>query len=186
METLISIDEQILLWVNGWSSPTLDTFFALITNKYTWIPFYFLLLLVIGFKQGWKKASIFALLLIACVGIADFTSVHFFKDVFERPRPCHQEHLKPLLNLLNGKCGGRYGFVSSHASNHFAMAIFFTFWFKQSAWKHYYLFFVWAVLIALSRVYLGVHFPSDVTVGGIWGVLVALFVLFVYQKISKR
>lgn len=185
LETIIHWDEMLLTAINGWHTPWLDSFFSFITNKKTWIPLYILLLVYFVWKLGYKKAIGVAVCTIVAVGLSDLISVHAFKDVFLRLRPCHQEHLRPLLHLVNNKCGGTYGFVSSHAANHFAMAWIFFFVLKPIISKWSYVFFIWAGLIALSRVYLGVHFPTDVLVGGALGSIIALAIYQVFVRLER-
>lgn len=146
-----------------------------LTGKFIWIPFYlFLLYLVI--KQ-YKVRSIDVVIAIALVITAsDMLSVHAFKEVFQRLRPCQDPELKNLIHLVNGKCGGLYGFVSSHAANTFALSLFVI---QLLAKKVRYLIPVmlfWAALVSYTRIYLGVHFPLDVFCGALLGVSIGFSV----------
>ena len=107
------------------------------------------------------------LFIILVITLADQTSVHLFKNVFQRLRPCHEPALENLVHLVNNKCGGQYGFISSHAANTFGLALLTLLWIKKRWFTA--LMITWALLVAYSRVYLGVHYPLDVMVGGIWG-----------------
>ncbi|TXC78446.1 phosphatase PAP2 family protein [Luteibaculum oceani] len=184
IEWLISIDEKLLLAINGWQGGFLDGFFLFVTNKHNWLPLYLFLILFMWWERGWKKMLLFSVASILVVATADLVSVHLFKEVFQRLRPCHQEHLMGLVNTIGGKCGGQYGFVSSHASNHFALGIWFAFVFKTNFNFPRCPFIVWAFLIALSRVYLGVHFPGDVIVGGLVGAFIGGIYFGVFKKLG--
>ena len=103
-------------------------------------------------------------------GLSDSISSRIFKPGFERLRPCHQQQLEDKVHLAGQNCwGGKFGFVSSHASNTFAIATFFFFVFK---FKWYWLLFVHAGLVSYSRVYLAKHFPGDILFGALLGILI--------------
>ncbi len=109
----------------------------------------------------------YVLFLAALIALSDQSSVHLFKNVFERLRPCHNPDLEGMVHLVRGHCGGKYGFISSHASNTFAVAIFLRSVLRTR--PVVILLFAWAVLVCYSRIYLGVHYFCDVLVGGLWG-----------------
>jgi len=107
--------------------------------------------------------------------ISDQSSVRLFKNVFERLRPCHNPNLEGMVHLVNG-CGGKFGFVSSHATNCFALAIFSGLLFKNHYKYMMILMLFWAALVSYSRVYVGVHYPGDIIGGAVLGSIIGFLV----------
>jgi len=177
MNWLESFDRQIVLFVNGWHSPFLDEVMWLISGKFTFLPLYFLLLILLKKTYSWKQLGIIVTGLLVVILITDQTSVHLFKNVFERYRPSHNENLKDLLHFYEIKpgdlyTGGKYGFVSSHAANFFGLLSFIYPFFKKEKKVVFSVLFLLGILVCVSRIYLGVHYFSDVFVGAILGLLI--------------
>lgn len=154
-----------------------------ISGKYEWIPLYVLIIFFI-FKKFKLKGIIPFLLIIISIALADLISVHCFKEVFQRLRPCHNPEIENFVHLVNNKCGGRYGFVSSHAANTFALAGFAFKIFKNKYFTISIIF--WAAIVSYSRIYLGVHYPADIIGGAILGLLIGLLMFFFFEKINKK
>lgn len=173
LELLKYWDLQSILWLNDKHNVFFDFVMYWASNKFIWIPLYvfFLYLLIKNFKRNAIWLFLTIAILILC---ADQFSVGL-KFYFQRLRPCHEPDLEGLIHLINKKCGGSFGFVSSHASNHFAIATFLSLIFKNT-YKYFTIpIYLWATLIAYSRIYLGVHYPGDVIGGAILGILLGLF-----------
>jgi undecaprenyl-diphosphatase len=158
------------------------------SHKLFWVPLY-LFFFFLAYKQVGKRVWLVALSAALLILLSDQISVHAFKSVFLRLRPCHNLLIQAKVHLLNGHCGGAYGFVSSHAANTFALAMFLSLFFR-SRFKYFgFLIFLWASLVAYSRIYSGVHYPADVAVGAIvgMGIGVAVFKIYVFvqNKIYK-
>lgn len=102
--------------------------------------------------------------------LADQITSTIMKPYFARLRPSHEPTLEGLLHIVNGYKGGLYGFASGHAANTFGTATFFYLLFRNKYWWVG-LLFLWALLVTYTRLYLGVHYPSDILVGGIVGIL---------------
>ena len=169
LETLKQIDTSLFLFLNGIHSPFWDIIMWHISGKLEWIPLYvFFLFLII---RKYKMKAVWVLLAIVLViTLADQISVKLFKEQFERLRPCHNPEIQHLVHRVNNKCGGKYGFVSSHASNSFALAMFLSLLFRKRLFVG--LIFFWATVVSYSRIYLGVHYPGDILGGAILGVLI--------------
>ena len=183
-EFLQHLDTAILLFINGHHSAFFDTFMLGVSAKLTWAPLYALLLYWI-FKE--KKGYGFLTLVFVALTItaADQLSVHAFKNVFMRLRPCHEPSLEGMLHMVKS-CGGQYGFVSSHAANSFAVLAFINRVFKTSRPYVKWIMWSWALLIIYSRVYLGVHYPGDVLGGALLGIFLGLLIYWLYQITESR
>ena len=179
MESLQKIDEYFFRTLNATGWQQMDQVMILISSKWFWIPLYIYLLYIIykTFKDDFLKI-LFSLGFL--IFLADFGSVHLFKEIFQRARPCH---ILDGIRVVDG-CGGSFGFVSSHAANSFAIAFFISLLLKRYWW--FVNLFSWAVLIGFSRVYLGVHYPFDILGGMFWGLFVSLLVYYIYKVKIKN
>ncbi len=184
LEYLKHIDVKFLLAINGMHTPFLDDCMLLVTNRFTWIPLY---VLIIAFLY-WKKQRTFLLILffiILTVVCSDLFASSFMKPLFQRLRPCHDIRVNTFLYMLKDSCGGKYGFVSSHAANTFGLAMFL-FLLLRNEYRWIGLFFFWAALVSLSRVYLGVHYPFDILVGGMSGIVMAVIFYSLYRFCLRK
>jgi len=183
-EILHKIDVQMFLFLNSFNSPVFDKIMVFISGKIEWLPLYLFLIFWIFYRFR-RKGWLFLALTLLVFALTDFTSVHLFKNVFERLRPCRNPELEGLVHLVNGKCGGMYGFISSHAANTFGLAVFMSLIFRQK-WLVISI-MIWATVVSYSRIYLGVHYPFDVIGGAIWGSLIAtgIFLGYMWMKGKK-
>jgi undecaprenyl-diphosphatase len=183
VETLLQLDRDLLLHLNSYTTPLLDNFFWVITSVMVWIPLYIAILYVV-FKEQGLKGFLTLIALGLMVTLCDQVSTNVFKEGFERLRPSRDPSLEGLVDLLNGKRGGKFGFVSSHATNSFGLAFFTMFLFRYR-WYTLFIMF-WAVLYSYSRIYMGVHYPGDVLGGLILGAVIGWFVYWLYKKVAGR
>ncbi len=171
IEWLESVDRALFLALNSFHHPALDVFMELVSHKFTWIPLYLIIAVFAQRKWGWKGLGIFAVGSALTIVLTDQISVKLFKNVFERYRPCHNEEIAHLVHIVNERCGGLYGFVSSHAANHFGIATFFALTLFRNQRPALIMILLWAALVSYSRIYLGVHYPADITVGALLGIV---------------
>ena len=168
LDYIISLDVSLIEWIHmNLHADWANTFVPYLRNKYTWIPLYIFLIAFVLINYKWKGA-LWMLCILVVVGLADLTSTRLLKYNVKRLRPCHNEQVVKKLDMHVG-CGGLYGFVSSHATNHFGIA-FFIFYtlgniYKRIKWP----ILLWAGAIAFAQVYVGVHYPLDVLCGALLG-----------------
>ena len=183
LDYLKNIDETLFLFLNGLHNDVFDFLMYWITYQETWYPFYLLIVIWMFWKYK-QKAFIPLLFIILAITISDQFTSSFMKPFFERLRPCHDPSISHLVHVVD-RCGGQYGFASSHASNSFALATLL-FLFFRSTFKYASILFVWAALVAYSRIYVGVHFPGDIIVGALIGYLAGLFLFGIYSKLPSK
>lgn len=172
METLQSWDEALMVTLNSWGIPSLDPIFLAISSTTVWIPLYLAVIILLYRKFDLARATLLVALCVIGVIFTDQGSVHLFKEMFQRPRPCYNEDLLPMIRQVKEFCGGQYGFISSHASNTFGFATLVGAIFARSIPWFRGVLILWACLVSYSRVYLGVHYPFDILGGAIFGALV--------------
>jgi len=183
IDWLIQVDTKIFLFLNGLNSESFDVIMWWVSGKTTWWPFYLLLLGFLGWKKGWQLA-LMVLFIVLVITLADQSSVQLFKNVFQRLRPCHEPSLEGMVHIVNNKCGGKYGFVSSHAANTFGLAALLFLWVKNKWFTI--LMIVWASLVGYSRIYLGVHYPGDVLFGSLLGVGCGWLSFYLFSLLIPR
>ena len=165
------IDQALFHQINGvWHHPLLDNVLPWTRHSNNWVPLYIGLLIWLVYKIGWKtlKWLLFALI---NVGLTDQISSSVFKPFFHRLRPCNDPSLFGKTRLLLDHCSGGFSFTSSHAANHFGLAMFIFITWGMTQQRYTKFFFVWAGIIAFAQVYVGVHYPLDIIGGTIIGLV---------------
>jgi undecaprenyl-diphosphatase len=161
-------DQQLFLFINSSNSPFFDHLMYAISGRLIWVPLYLAILIYLGIKYK-RKFLIILIFIILAATLADQSSV-IVKNIFHRLRPCHEPSIIGIVHLVNGECGGVYGFVSSHATNCFDVALLSLLFIKKR-WYTISIIF-WAGIIGYSRIYLGVHYPGDVICGSFLGAFI--------------
>ena len=179
--SLQELDRQLLLAANRTHGPVLDAVMLFASERLVWFPAYALLIgwLIYRFR---RRAILLLPVLVVAVALADSITSRIFKPYFARLRPCHDAAVAPLLYMPWG-CGGQFGFLSSHAANTAALAVFLLFGLPPGRYRPLKIgVFLWAALLSYSRVYLGAHYPSDVLGGAAVGSLLGAAAAALYRR----
>ncbi len=173
IELLNHADGEAMLFLNSFNHTSLDQLMYTLSGRFTWVPFYIFLFVLIVRRFGWRKALLSLLFIALTILLADKLCNNLLRPMIGRLRPaCLDNPLSRWIHIVNEYRGGRNGFPSCHAANSFALAVYLI---RTMRWRGYVMaaILVWAVLIAYTRIYLGVHYPGDVIVGGLIGSAIA-------------
>lgn len=146
----------------------MEDFLILIRNKYIWIPLYLAIFAYVFAAYDLRKASYYILFIVTAVSLTDVVSSRIVKNSVKRLRPCQEQSVQYTIQP-RVYCSRSYSFTSSHATNHFGIAMIMTLLFGRRRWVTY-VFFTWAGLISLAQVYVGVHYPLDILAGACLGI----------------
>lgn len=185
LEELLHLDQEVFVYLNNLGSTRWDGFWMFMTNKLSSIPLYILLLILAFRSLGLKNTLLLLVSIALLITVSDQLS-NFFKIGVGRLRPCYDPDLSGLIRLVKTTCGGKYGYFSAHASNSFAIAIFFFHCFRKSYLVLAWLLLMWALVVSYSRIYVGVHFPLDVLSGAMVGSLMGWLFYRLYMLTLNR
>lgn len=178
LEKIIELDKELLIFLNGLGSPTFDGLWLIITKQAYWAPVFLFVFYLLQKKLGWKNFGFYILFTALLILLCDQTA-NLFKHTFERLRPCNDEEIKGIIRLV--KTSPSFSFFSGHATNSMATTVF-TFMILKKYYKHTYLLFLFPLIFAYSRIYLGLHFPGDVLTGYAFGATFGFICYKLYQK----
>ena len=184
IQQLIETDRDLLLNWNGSDSLFWDGFMWIVSDTKTWALAAVMLLYIIFKNTKLAHGMLILVMLALTITLADQFASGICKPFFERFRPTQDPELMYLVDVVNGYRGGRYGFMSSHAANTFAFALFVSLLIRNK-WLTCVL-FLWAIIPSFSRIYLGVHYPGDVLCGAVSGCIMAALVYWLYYAIKKK
>lgn len=192
IEYLESLDRAIVLTVNSWNTPFLDELMWWISARITWVPLYLFLFYLAYEKLGLKGSLLFLALTALTIFFANTISVYALKETLQRYRPSHNLLLAEKLHYYRISAtdfyqGGQYGFVSSHATNFFVITTTFSLVFYRNYPKITWILLAISILVCFSRLYLGVHYLSDLLAGAFLGAGISyLTYRFVWRKIEEK
>lgn len=165
MEELISLDKELFLFLNGLGSESYDEFWKIITKQLNWAPFILAVFYLVQRKIGWKNLGIVILFIAVLIAFTDQIT-NLFKYSFERLRPCNDTDVNGIARIIIHR--DSFSFFSGHASNSMATTTFI-FLLLRKHYKFTILLFLFPLIFAFSRIYLGLHFPIDILVGYLFG-----------------
>jgi len=182
LEKIIQLDKELFVFLNGLGSESFDGFWLLITKQLYWTPIFLVIFYFLQKKLGWKNFGFYILFMAVLILFCDQTT-NLFKNYFQRLRPCNVEELKAIIRIV--KTSKSFSFFSGHASNSMATTVF-GFMILKKYYKHSYLLFLFPLIFAYSRIYLGLHFPIDILAGFVFGATSGFICYTLYQKYILR
>ena len=180
MEWTLPYERELFFFLNGGLPPFLDKFMWIYTGKWPWIFLLLVFLFLLFYKKNWKDALLVITFIAITITLCDQISSGFCKPFFARLRPSHHPDFAPFVKSFNGYKGGPYGFTSSHAANFFGFATFTALLLKNKLYT--YTIISCAILSCYTRIYLGVHFPTDILAGTIIGVTASTLTYYLYKQ----
>lgn len=184
LENILDYERNFFLMLNGSNSEFLDRIMYVYSGKALWIPVAVLIAIVLLYKRGWKECLFIVIALALVITLCDQFASGVCKPIFTRFRPTHHPEFKDYVETVFGYRGGRFGFISSHAANAFGFATFMVYMFKNALFS--WVIYIWATITAYSRIYLGVHFISDIVPGIIAGIVFGYIVYRFYKWTRQR
>ncbi len=185
MQTLIDIDREILAFFNGSASLFVDNLAVVLTSGLTWIPLYIsLLYIVIKNNETMKQIMLVIGCVFLCIVLSDGVADFIVKPLVGRLRPSNDPLVMCTVDVVNGMRSAQYSFFSAHASNTFCIAMFFSLLVRKKSFVVSMV--TWSLVNCWTRMYLGLHYPSDIIVGLLWGGIVGSVVYLIYIKSYLR
>lgn len=184
LEKILELDKELFVFLNGLGSDTFDGLWLMITKQLNWTPLFIFVFCLLQRKLGWKKFGFYILFTAVLILVCDQTS-GLFKWYFQRLRPCNDEELKGIIRIIKSSPIRSFSFFSAHAANSMATTVF-TFMILKKYYKHIYLLFLFPLIFAYSRIYLGLHFPGDILTGYVFGATFGFICYKLYQKYILR
>ena len=182
MLDIIQLDKEVLIFLNNLGSEPWDGLWLAITNQLNWAPLFVFIIYLTIRSFGWKRGGFMVLFMILLVAFSDqFTNL--IKNSTERLRPINDPEIKDMLRTLIQPQS--YSFMSGHATTSTFFSVFVVLLLKEK-YKYIYLLLFFPLIFSYSRLYLGVHFPIDVSVGIIVGILFANLYFFLFKKLDNK
>ncbi len=182
LEKILDLDTHLFIFLNSLGSPTYDSLWLNITRQSNWVPFFLVLFYFIYKKLGVKQTLIL-LVFVALLITATDQITNLFKFTFKRLRPCNNTEINSFIRVVQVR--NSFSFFSGHAANTMAVATFLYFIFKKQ-FKYFWLLFLWPLIFAYSRIYLGLHYPTDILSGYLMGFLLGFGMYKFYQFAIKN
>ncbi len=183
VERLLPLERDLFFALNGSDSMFLDNVMWTLSGRLVWIPMFLVIIFLFFYKTSRKEAILVTVFFILVFVLSDQVSSSIFKPLFERFRPTHHPDFMDTVDIMKGYRGGKYGFISGHATNSLGLSVFISLVFKYRWVTISSL--LWATLNSYTRIYLGVHFIADIIAGMIVGAVLA-FILYYIYKTTKR
>lgn len=184
VEQMLTYERDAFFALNGCHTPFWDNFMWLYSGKFVWLPLGAFIILMLVYKKDWRQSLLILLSIGLLVLLCDQFSSHICKPYFMRFRPTHHPDFMNEVKTVFDYRGGRYGFISGHATNAFGFAMLTALIFRNKLYSV--TIFLWAALTAYSRIYLGVHFITDILFGTLAGLFFGGLVYFIYTYAQRN
>ena len=182
LDKIISLDEHLFVFLNGLGSEKYDGLWLILTKQTSWIPLFLFLLYIIFNKLGTKQ-TLYLLIFVAILIILTDQTANLFKNGFQRLRPCNNPEINSFIRIVQSRAS--FSFFSGHATSSMGVSTFLYLNFKKD-FKYFWLLFLWPIIFAYSRIYLGLHYPLDIICGYLCGVILGFLMFKLYQKVQER
>lgn len=182
LDKILSLDEHLFVFLNGLGCESYDGLWLILTKQTSWIPLFLFLLYIIYNKLG-AKQTLYLLIFVAILIVLTDQTANLFKNGFQRLRPCNNPEINSFIRIVQSR--NSFSFFSGHAASSMGVTTFLFLNFKKD-FKYLWLLFLWPLIFAYSRIYLGLHYPLDIICGYLCGAILGFLMFKLYQKVHKR